>query len=48
MIWKLEIYRHTLHSTMYWQHLAAILRVRDAEVDQEELFIFYVSKELRQ
>jgi len=33
MIWKVEIYRHTLHSSMYWQqHLAAILRVRDTEV----------------
>jgi len=32
---------------MYWQHPAAILIVRDVEVDQEELFIVHVSKELR-
>jgi len=47
MIWKVEIYRHTLHSSMYWQHPAAILRVQDTELDQKELFIVYVSKELR-
>jgi len=47
MIWKVEIYKHTLLSSMYWQHPAAILRVQEAEVDQEELFIVYVSKELR-
>jgi len=27
-----QITKHTLHSSMYWQHLAAILRVRDIEV----------------
>jgi len=32
---------------MYWQHPAAILRVRDAEVDQEKIFIIYVSEALR-
>jgi len=47
MIWKVEIYRHTLHSSMYRQHPAAILRVGDVEVDQEELFIVYAKKELR-
>jgi hypothetical protein len=43
MIWiallSMNVLRHiTCHSSIYWQHPAAILKLQDAEVDLEELF----------
>ncbi|GFG40364.1 hypothetical protein Cfor_00561, partial [Coptotermes formosanus] len=35
----MNVLRHiTCHSSIYWQHPAAILKLQDAEVDLEELF----------